>query len=662
MKTKLNNFLHFALLLSLFTYSVLSQASLSSSFQSHSNAHLLQSKTQVKAGDSVWVMVHLELQPQWHTYWLNPGDSGLPIQIGMDLPSGIEQGPLLDLPPRAIKVGGLTDYGYSDHGYFLFELKTSIESSGVQTIPVTLEWLTCKSICVPQSGQFELQFTIHDTNNVETGFADLIEEKRENAINYPTIAMDSAIVDNQLVFDASELDFEIEHVFIAQPGITENQAPNQASNDQYTLPLLQENASSLSGFILSTDGRYYRFKSFIEATAQSSSPMGFWMAIAFGLLGGLILNIMPCVFPILTLKVLSLTKLNQLPLKERSLHGLFYTAGICLAFVGLACVIVGLKSTGEMVGWGFQMQSPVFLISMSFILFLVACNLMGWFEFIIPMGLNAKGHPEHKLRSSFMTGLLITLVATPCTAPFMAPAIGYTLTQPVYTIFSVFLALGIGLASPFVLLTIVSSLSQWLPKPGPWLNTFKQLLAFPMFLSVVWVLWVLMRLSTPSVTGLVLIGLVALGFMLWLNQQVQYRFKGLALGLLFIGFTWLANPSIEPEVEISSAQGMDALNQALEANQRVLVNVTADWCITCKVNERLVFQDPQVQAFFEQEKVKFITLDWTQASPEITQYLQSFGRAGVPLYVYYEQGEPVILPQVLTKTILKNQIQDRHSF
>ncbi|MBB3169514.1 protein-disulfide reductase DsbD family protein [Simiduia aestuariiviva] len=374
------------------------------------------------------------------------------------------------------------------------------------------------------------------------------------------------------------------------------------------------------------------------------------LAVVLAMLGGAILNLMPCVFPVLSIKALSLANSGE-DASHRRQHGWAYTAGVVLSFVAIAAALLLVRAGGEAVGWGFQLQSPALVLGLVYLFFILGMALLGVLE--LGSGLsNVGGKLAAKggLKGSFFTGMLATLVASPCTAPFMGTALGYAMTQPALASLSVFAALGLGMALPFLALTYVPNLHRWLPKPGAWMETFKELLAFPLLLTAIWLLWVLGRQTGADHLALALCGLLSLGFSLWL-----WRKRGTVNRLIALAAVALAIylPANVQEQQDDGWQPYQASSwQSVRAQGRpVFVNVTADWCLTCLANEKLVFSQREVQIEIADADLQLIKADWTRYNPEITQLLAQYQRNGVPLYLMFPanpEADPEVLPQILT--------------
>lgn len=399
------------------------------------------------------------------------------------------------------------------------------------------------------------------------------------------------------------------------------------------------------------------------ATTENIASTPVWLILLFAMAGGLILNLMPCVFPVLSIKVLSFTQQHQTTI-DRQRHGLAYTAGVVGSFVVIAATMLFLRAGGEAIGWGFQLQSPGFVIFLVYLFTLLGLSLSGYMQlFSGLMSIGQSSNTNNDLRSSFMTGVLATTVASPCTAPFMGPALGFAISQTSAVALLVFAFLGLGMALPFVLLTLVPSLTQKLPKPGQWMDNLKQFLAFPMYLTAIWLLWVVGRQTGVDIVIAICVGLILMVMAIWLWQLAGRNnshnlTKVLAAGLFVAA---IAYPSFKLEGndpskwQDYSPERLAALRQSGEA---VFINLSADWCITCLVNERIAMGDAFYKAL-EDNSITYLKGDWTHKDPQITQLLNQYNRNGVPLYLVFPKGSgpAEILPQLLTKTSLIDALE-----
>jgi len=398
---------------------------------------------------------------------------------------------------------------------------------------------------------------------------------------------------------------------------------------------------------------------------------GLWLALVFAFTGGLILNLMPCVFPVLSLKAIKLAQAQTRDHRQNKSQALAYTAGVVTLFTGIALLMVVLRASGEHIGWGFQLQTPWFVGLMVYVLFVLGLCLLGWLEpgaRMMGFG-NDLTHSGGK-RGAFFSGALAVVVASPCTAPFMGSALGYAVTLPNSQALLIFIALGLGMAFPFLLLGFLPALARLLPKPGPWMETFKQMLAFPMFLSALWLLWVLGRQTSVEGMAMVLSGLIAIVFSIWLFKYASHKMRmtrhvALGMAVISLGFSaWALNyqnyqTAAKHEITASATNKIyfefdpNRLSDWQTSGKPVFVNVTADWCVSCLVNEQTVLSNDPVAALLASEDVIYVKGDWTNDNPVITSYLASFGRNGVPLYVVYQPGEP---PKVLSQILSTEEV------
>ena len=404
-----------------------------------------------------------------------------------------------------------------------------------------------------------------------------------------------------------------------------------------------------------------------NSSANQSQNFSLVMILLFALTGGMILNLMPCVFPVLSIKALSFTMSHQTQSQKQS-HGLAYTAGVISSFLAIAIVMLTLRAAGEAIGWGFQLQSPLFVIALIYLFFVMGLAFLGYLEIGTSiMSLGQSSEPSDSLSSSFLTGVLATTVASPCTAPFMGPALGFAISQPMYVALLVFAFLGLGMALPFIALTWLPSLTSKLPKPGPWMDTFKQFLAFPLFLTALWLLWVVGRQTSTDVAAVVVLGIILISMAFWLRRLNNASIgpkspftlaNGLAIVCLVAALSApVISISEDSKPPLWEAYSADRLSDLRRSNKAVFINLTADWCITCLANERVAFTESFYKTLKDNE-VTYLKGDWTNNDPEITKLLNQFQRSGVPLYLMYPSGggQPEVLPQILRESIVLKAI------
>jgi len=651
---------------------------------------LLAENGEVEGGDEIWIGIEQVIKPHWHTYWKNPGDSGTIAKADWKLPNGYEISDIHWPTPKRIPYGPLMNYGYEDNVVLLQKLKLP---SQIGTQPITLtadiELLVCKEECIPEYGTYTL--TLNGDNAVNEDNTAFIE----NAVSKLPIKTDWAAEFStqgenfKLSIDlpkdiASDIKLGTLALYPLDWGLIENAAAQSALLNENTLIFTQNKGErdlaeiKQSDFVISYTNQQGLESSFnltakpiaaaaktIEQT-ETTSLTALAKALIFALLGGLVLNLMPCVFPVLSIKALSLVKIADEHPNLAKLHGVSYTAGVILSFLVIAGTLLVLKSAGAQIGWGFQLQNPLVVGGLAYLLFIIGLNLMGYFEFGNNLGnVGNKLTQGNGLKSSFFTGILATLVATPCTAPFMAGAIGFALTQTAFVNLIIFAALGLGLALPYLALSFMPALQSIMPKPGAWMNTFKQLLAFPMFFAAIWLVWVLSKQAGPTGVLQILVGMGLIGFAIWIFGITKRKFiKAIALLFFALSALMLVIPtatmpdkgSITTEQKFGLAFSPEKLETLLsESDDPIFVEMTAAWCITCKVNHATSINVPSTKTAFTDNNVQYLIGDWTNQDPEITKFLNKYGRNGVPIYVYYgpkndngQRPEAKILPQILT--------------
>lgn len=658
---------------------------------SHSSAELVADVSAVKAGGEFRAALHITLQDGWHTYWKNPGDYGLATSIAWDVPSGITAGALQWPAPQRIVESDVVTYGYSGEAWYLTPIQVAENVTGNITLKAKANWLVCKETCIPQSADLDLTLPVNEAaqpsdtaekiyaqrmrlpaGDVEFAYLTVMDKAVSLAIK-PEVPFDEKAAFYFFPAAAGVLDHTDKQQFSVAKGVI------MATIKRGTVPV----SSPLEGVLVAQSGKKTQSFAIIAGDpAVATLPGGkrpfciiscfhkirdVLQAMFFALLGGIILNAMPCVFPILSLKALAVAKKAEKDPREVCHQGLAYTAGVVLSFVLLAGVLIALQAAGQRIGWGFQMQSPPFVLAMVYLLFLVGLMLSGLF--VLPSlfaGAGGRLAGADNLSGSFFTGVLATLVATPCTAPFMAPALGFALTQPPHLSLLVFVALGLGLALPYLLISFNPRLLARLPKPGLWMERFKQFLAFPMYGSAAWLLWVLAQQSGEGGLAAALAGVVMLGFFAWLAGVWQGRPRVwrvvvwlLAAATVAASFAALDERPASAVPQAVSSHGAhepyDAarLDALLEEGKPVFVNATAAWCITCKINEKSSLSRAEVHQKMQELGITYMVADWTNEDPAITQLLAVFGRSGVPLYVVYAPGrEPEVLPQLLTPAMV----------
>jgi len=668
-------------------------------------ASLVSSHDSASAGQSFYVALRTQLDDGWHTYWRNPGDSGEPVQMRWTLPEGMTAGEIQWPLPRPIPTGPFVNYGFEGEPIFPveFTVPTAAKAGDILTLTSEFYYLVCKDVCVPENGSANILIEVgepvlDDEWHAKIQAALLLTPRKMGVEG--AIRKTETSAGDKVESDLKNLptgDFSDSYFFPYDQGILRHNEPQEAALGADGLRLTTgadylwdetEMPKIVSGVVTYNDAGTYRGVEVdfavngavdIGAVAgagvadQPTKTVGgltLWSAIIGAFIGGLILNLMPCVFPIISLKALSLSKAAHSEGSQARKSAWAYTAGVLATFIALAIILLVIKSAGAQIGWGFQLQSPKVVGLLALLLFIIGLNLLGVFEF--GGGLQNTGaglSQKDGLSGSFFTGALAVVVATPCTAPFMAGAMGYALAQPALVMGLVFIALGFGFALPFLILGYAPALLTRLPKPGPWMVRFKEALAFPMFAAAIWLVWVLsLQAGSDGVLAVLAAGLIA-AFAIWLLQRSAIWSKALA-GLAVIAALILPlslsaagqNSNASTAARAAQAWSQEAVAQNIAEGRTVFVDFTAAWCVTCKVNERLVLKTDAVQEMFTATNTAFFIADWTNKDDVIAAELERYGRAGVPLYLVFtsqtgaKKGK--ILPQVLTYDVIKDALEN----
>jgi DsbC/DsbD-like thiol-disulfide interchange protein/cytochrome c biogenesis protein CcdA len=615
-------------------------------------------------GGEVELAIHMRTKPGWHGYWLNPGDAGLPMAVEWRLPPGFSVGPLRYPVPTRLTIAGLMNYVYERDYAVLVRLKVPADARGVIPVSASARWLACTDkICVPESGSFALDVPV-GTGTPERARFD--EWRQELPRPLVTPARFELAGDRLRV--AIPLPREIA---VGEPYVfpITDRAVDYAAGQQFRragdtliaeLPRKGGAVEQFAGVLALGDGRGLEFNAVPGTVPSGGRPVGvlgaraILLAVLGAIVGGLLLNLMPCVFPILALKALHLAKSGGEAGHARR-DALAYAAGAIVGTGTLGGALLAIRAGGSAAGWAFQLQDPRTIMLLLLLSVAIALNLVGLFQ--VPV-LAGRARPS----GGFATGALAAFVATPCAGPFLGAALGTALLLPAAGAVAVFAALGLGLALPFLAIGFVPALRSRLPRPGPWMVRLQRFLAIPMAATAVAALWLLYRQAGEQ--GL-LAGLAAgaalalvLGWAGW--TQRQGKAAGIAAAAAVAGVAALAIAWVPDRTAVGSriAQGAEPWSEArvaahLAAGRPVFVYFTADWCLTCKVNEVSAIDRDEVRTAFKEADVRVLAGDWTNGDPEITRFLESRGRAGVPLYLWYRPGaEPEELPQVLTPGML----------
>ncbi len=639
-------------------------------------------------GSTFWTALKVTPRPGWHTYWRNPGDSGMPTTIEWTLPNGARAGEISWPAPHAVPYGPLMNYGFGEEHWLLVPVTvpSDARSGTVLELEARADWLVCDDICIPEGADLSLTVPIDVNGTTDPAQASGFEQAR---------AATPVSFEGDAVFQADESNIALKFPSISsddtrffpyQESLIRNNADQPAVGEAGALYLKMVRATAepveaIDGVLVAGDKAYEvaLAPGAVTFPAAAQAPLNraavsLWHALALALLGGVLLNLMPCVFPVLSLKALSVVSASGLSLREKRLEGVSYTAGVIVSFLAIAAALLVIRAGGEAVGWGFQLQSPLIIALLAMLLFAVGLSLSGMFELGgrftgLGQGLVDRGGNT----GAFFTGILATIVATPCTAPFMATALGFAMTQSAGIALAVFLALGVGLALPMLLISEIPALGRMLPKPGAWMETFRQFLAFPIYGTVIWLIWVLGQQTGMNGVAALLAALMLIPLTVWLWQKrrdsagTPRALATLVAGIAVIGMVSLVLWSDDQQAAPATAQASgipyepfspDALATHRAEGTPVFVNFTAAWCITCLANEQVALTSQDVADYFGENGIVYMKGDWTRRDPVITETLAMYGRSGVPLYLYYPSGSDrvVVLPQLLTPGIVLTEL------
>jgi thiol:disulfide interchange protein DsbD len=684
-------------------------------------SRLVSEVSAVAAGQSFWVALELDIRDGWHTYWRNPGDSGQATTLTWNLPDGFSAGDIVWPTPHRFELPPLVNYGYAKHVMHLVQVTApkDLKIGSTVTLSAKASYLVCSDVCIPEDSNLTLTLPTATTGPIDAKDSALFAAARSELPHAAPASTTATLRGDRLVitlgsewgetlsqikslsfypYDEGSIEYaapqtltrlkdsvELSMKVGSQPpqtGAMPSKAPvevrgllvatEQSGNDTITLPM-EIGPRTVSGTAASGAGKA------VSTLRAAALPLPSVLLLA--ILGGLILNLMPCVFPVLSIKAIGLVEhAKKHPAAVRA-KGLVFAAGVICSMLALAGALLALRAGGEQIGWGFQLQSPLFVTLMVYLLLAVGLNLSGVFE--IGGGLAGLGDgltQGDSYHASFFTGVLTTLVATPCTAPFMAAAVGAALTQSPIIALAIFAALGFGLSLPYLVLSFAPWMRRALPKPGAWMDTLKQIFAFPMYASAAWLLWVLAQQTSALGLGAALAGAILVSLAAWAYQKSKVTSSGgrlTALATVLVAvllavflplrYGSVAAASIPTTGTSTSGELWLPYDEAkvaelTAAGRPLLVDFTASWCLTCLVNERNAFADPTVQALFRDKGVTLMKGDWTNRDPAITKALAAFDRAGVPLYLVYSSktgpSKPLVLPQLLTAGVVRDALSD----
>jgi thiol:disulfide interchange protein/DsbC/DsbD-like thiol-disulfide interchange protein len=686
-------------------------------------AGLVAQTTAVRPGETITLGLRIIHDPEWHTYWRNPGDSGLPTQLEWELPAGWKAGPIQWPTPKRMAIGPLANYGYEGEIILpiVMQVPRSAQAGSEVTLKAQASWLVCRDVCIPGDAYLAIQIPIaQSADQAQPGpLAQQFEQMLRSIPKTDTERRVSAhVVDKHLVLTWVEPQGQtpVGYFFPYSEGLIGPAAAQKLSRTEtgvrLDIPLGEASSAAVSeaGRLGKVEGIWVasgapgvewvaslstqapaQAVSLVSAgltaaqeygakSAKPSDLSALWFAMAGAFIGGMILNLMPCVFPVIGLKVLSFAQ-SAHSRGAAMRQAAVFSAGVVLSFLALAGLLIGLRAAGEAVGWGFQLQNPWVVLSLALLFVAIAVNLFGVFEFgllgvrVANLQFVDKAASGSGTVGSFFSGVLAVVVASPCTAPFMGSAIGFAATAGTFQTFTVFFALGLGMALPYLLLAAWPALLSALPRPGPWMARFKQAMAFPMLAAAAWLFWVLASLQSADVVLTALVAAIALSLALWIyGSLIQTGQARLMSWLSLLGaLALLAYASMEATRPVAYAPASQAsvsvsnelsettiiwqpwspgLPERLQAQGKtVFVDFTATWCISCQANKVRVLQTATIANAFKQADVQTVRADWTRRDADIANELARHGRNGVPLYLVYSKngGPPKILSEWLTE-------------
>jgi len=644
----------------------------------HAQTRIVPELDGVAPGGAVTLAFSQQLEDGWHVYWKNPGDSGLPLDFKWTLPEGASAGGIDYPAPHRIPIGPLVNFGHQGAPIFLTSVTAPANATIGSSMEIGLEatWLICADICVPETGAFSLSVPIVEAPSVNVDATDLFAKARAAMPAAFQGEASFSVSGDKLTLQISGVELASDaYFFPATPNISEPAAIQKFARrgGAETLTIKGGNALSslgetLEGVIAIGDADEERAYSLTArraakpvATGAGGSLAGL-LAAAF--LGGALLNLMPCVFPILFVKAASMAKSASGDRRAMRRHGLLYAGGVVVSFAALGGFLLALRAGGEEIGWGFHLQSPAVIALSAYVLFAVGLNFAGVFHIGSSLQNIGSGLVDGKDGDlpAFLTGVLAVVVASPCVGPFLTAPVGAAVVLPPARGFSIFIAMAAGLAAPYLALSFAPGLSRALPKPGPWMVRFRQALSLPVFAAAAYFLWVLFVQTGQRGLALGLAGLVAMAAaaMLWEWGRKTPCARAGALVALALAFVPLA---FARPAAAAAKEGIIAFDPAeiaafREAGKPVFIDFTAAWCVTCQVNKLTVLSSPKVKAALAENNVVFVVADWTNRDPKIEQALASFGANGVPLYVFYPVGgEAMILPQPLSERSVISAIE-----
>ena len=628
----------------------------------------------IKTSEDTYLLgVKFRLDPGWHTYWINPGDSGEKASFEWKLPEGVKISNPKWPSPEIIPYPPLMTYGYNEEVTVLFNLTVGRDLLASDQIFLKSNWLACEDVCLPQSASVETTFLEIDDYKLSNKNSELLEKQKKLPKKLPstikvleekgeillTGKIDSKLINTEVYFFPYDQNL-INHTAEQKTKFEENSFYHAVEKSK-----LNNSNSSVKGVITFKDENIlesYYFSTNPFLTSDSLNSLNLMITLFSAFLGGLLLNLMPCVFPVIALKIFNFIEIANNK-RQVFLHGLSFSFGSTLSFLLIGIFILLLKILGEEIGWGFQLQSPIFVTLLMYLFVGLFLNFLGVFNFPNLLGNFGMPAKSTSYNNSFATGILAVAVAAPCTAPFMGSALGLALTQPNFYSILIFFSLGAGFSAPYLTISMFPRVLEYLPKPGNWMETFRKIMAIPIFLTVLWLFWILSNQIPFESLIRVLIGILFIIFLCYSEKIINF-FKFFEKILLptfvafILGSIFFLPYDYNDEVNINDVSSLKEIEE-LSRSGPLFINFTADWCITCKVNEQIALNTNYFLETIESENISYLKIDWTNKDSDINRLIESYGRSGIPLYVFYpyEEYGPVILPEILNKSILENYLE-----
>ena len=635
----------------------------------HATVSLIKSSDNLNINQS-YIGIKFDLDNGWHTYWRNPGDSGGPLEVKWNLPNNLELGQINWPAPHLIPYPPLMTYGYDDQVIFPYEVMESIGIDSDALIEVSIDFLICADVCIPEKAVIK-------TSLGEIAFDNSLAEV-QSKIPSIVLPVEASINGEILEIRFSKTTTASDVYFFSENKDFVNHASKQELleyENSFLLKIelldIKPDNKNIKG-VIEIDESLYLIDSDLTNYAEKDNAFGMLQALFFAFIGGLILNLMPCVFPVISLKVLSFVSMSGESESKIRLHSLSFSLGVLLSFIAIAVLLIILKESGNYLGWGFQLQSPLIVSSLAIVMFVIGLVLLTDINIgssLTRSNLNKESYSGYL--NSFLTGVLAVIVASPCTAPFMGAAIGYALVQPSASTLPIFASLGLGFAAPYMLLSANPRLISYMPRPGKWMETLKEFFAFPMFATALWLIWVFSIQSNSESLISLLLCLLLIGLLFWVLKSFKNFILILIATVLIIGLILMQLSSINDGALDSSSSAditksktgdwyLGIENEMQVNDQAYLINFTAAWCITCQANDRIALSRPLVKEYLLNNKISYVVADWTNKDSNILKSLNFYGRSGVPLYVYWKPGmpEPDILPAILTEKLLLDRLDN----